>query len=202
MIRRLLSFLSIFAAMIALAGCNSRTAPVALGDLAGRTSEALADLLLGPLEERPTATAPQDKPLFAKGVYETAFLSADAKGFAQQSRRVLSEGRVKEIMKMVSEELTRRGRKRGFAVRVTDFPPALTSEETDKALIATFTPAITDVSPAASVPDSRPGDRLLMARLTVTDARTNAVLAERLYYTGTDVGGLQRGEPLRYRKIR
>lgn len=197
--RRIGGLIVILLAFCSLFGCNGKTPPVEISDLTGRTAEALSELLLGPTEDSPTRTTPQDKPLLQRGGYESAYLSADGKGFEEKSRRVLSEKRVAEIMKAVAEDLTRRGRKRGFAVQTTDYPATIDAEKT---LIATFTPAITDVSPSVGANKNRVGDKLLMARLTVTDAKTGAVLAERLYYTGTDVGGLQRGEPLRYKKIR
>ena len=199
--RRYRFLLALIALIPFLGACNSRTPPVEVGDLAGRTTEALSELLLGPSEDDPTRIAPQDKPLLQRGLYETAYLVADGKGFETASRRVLTEKRVSEIMRAVAEDLNKRGKRRGVSIRALDYPATLTEAEQDKAVIATFTPAITDVSPTVGAQAKRDGDKLLMARLTVVDARTKTTIAERLYYTGTDVGGPQTARPLRYIKV-
>ena len=192
--------LLLFGLMFGLTGCNDHAPPNNIEDLAGMTTEALSSLLFGPTPYQQAASStPLDKSLLVKGVYETAFLSADGKGFSDISRGLLSEKRVGDIMKRVTDDLNQRGRKRGYLVKQTPYPAEISD---DKALLVTLTPTLTDVSPEVGKNRDRNPHKLLMARLTITDPKTKIVLAERLYYSGTDVSDGTQGRQLRFIKVR
>ena len=203
--RRFGGILTAFIALCVI-GCNGPAPSVNLDDLASLTSDALLALLLGPTpQERAASATPLDNPLLEKGVYDSVVLTADAKEFAHLSHNALSEKRVAEIMRRITEEMNSRGRKRGFQFRQSSYPATITD---DKTLLVTLTPTLNDISAVTdrdAVTDKnkeRRPSKLLMARLTVTDPKTNAILAERLYYSGAEIGGGTRSEPLRYKKIR
>jgi hypothetical protein len=119
-----------------------------------------------------------------KGKYETAIISADAAGFHDVSRGALTQDKMKDIGSKIVAEVDKRLKPAGFSAQRGDFPPETTQ---DKALLVTLVPT---TAPTGSVAErARGGGRtMVLVRLTVTDPRTNDILAQRLFYSGSDAG--------------
>jgi hypothetical protein len=147
------------------------------------TAETLAVLLLGDPDASATQMAPADKPLLEKGIYESVAVSADAARFADVSHGALSKDDVLVLEKGVVEKLNKPLRRRGFSATEVPYPPAVTTEKT---LVATLVPIIHE-SGSEEEKRNEKNKKLILVRLTVSDPRTNDVLAQRDYYSGADV---------------
>jgi hypothetical protein len=177
--------LGLFAVALLLSGCTKGNSDVRITELVSFTSDAITGLLLGPSpNDAPTGNAQPDKPLLEKGKYEKAIISADGAGFQDISRGALTQDNMKQIGSRIVEEVNKRLKPAGFSAQGAPFP-ATTNEE--KTLLVTLVPA---TAPSGSVAQRTRGDghTMVLIRLTVTDPKTNEILAQRLYYSGSDVG--------------
>ena len=181
-----------------LSGCGRTNPPVRVDDVVEMTEETLTDLLLGNGRNLPvTSTAPVDKPLMQKDVYETALIAADEQGFEKMSRGSLKAESIREIEARVVRTVNKNIAPKGFAARLIAFPPPPDVATQDKTLLVTLTPATQETGSPKDRAENK-ADRLILVRLLVTDPRTGATLAERDYYSGADV---RRDTPQRRMRI-
>jgi hypothetical protein len=172
-------------ALFLLAGCGKGGSDVRVSELVTFTSDAITQLLIGPNpNEAPTGNAQPDKPLLEKSKYESAIIAADAAGFHEVSQGTLTQDRMRQIEGKIVGEVNRRLKPAGFLARVGAFPPTTTDERT---LLVTLVPA---TAPTGSVAERARGEgrTMILVRLTVTDPKTNDILAQRLFYSGADAG--------------
>lgn len=185
--RGLYLLLVVIAVLLAVAGCGRGGSRLAFGDVAATTEEALTDVLLGvPPERALTMTAPPDKPLLKLGVYDSVYIAADAKGFAEISRGAISESDIVALEQRVVEQVDRNLKRRGFRAERGTFP--MGGIDRDRVLIATLTPTTQEGGSPQDRAENR-GTTYVLVRLTVTDPKTRTVLARRDYFSGHEMRG-------------
>jgi hypothetical protein len=176
----------LLAAAFLIGGCGKGNSDVRVSELVSYTSDAITSLLLGPPpNEAPPGNAQPDKPVLVKNKYEIALISADADGFQDISRGTLTRDKMKEIGARIVEDVNKHLKPAGFSAQGAAYPP---TASTDKTVLVTLVPA---TAPTGSVADRARGEgrTMVLVRLTVTDPKTNEILAQRLYYSGADAGG-------------
>jgi hypothetical protein len=170
-------------------GCGKGNSDVRVSELVTFTSDAITGLLIGPSsKDALSGNAQPDKPLLEHGKYEYALISADAVGFQDVSRGALTQDKMKDLGSRIVAEVNKRLKPVGYSATGAPFPPATND---DKTLLVTLVPAM---APSGSVADRAKGEgrNMVLVRLTVTDPKTNAILAQRLYYSGADTGSFSK----------
>ena len=168
--------------LIAMAGCGRSGSSVRLSDVVPMTVDTLSTLLVGERDVPATRTSPVDKPLLQHGVYESVAVAADAQGFADISRGALKKDDVLKMQHDVVDKLNQYLKRTGYSAAETSFPPAVTA---DRTLLATLTPQPQEGGSDEDRANGK-GKTLVLIRVTVTDAKTGSVLAQRDYYSGSD----------------
>ena len=179
------SVLLVFFALAA--GCGRGGSRAAIADVAAMTEETLTDLLLGvPPERAATRTAPPDPPLLKRGVYETAIIAADAKGFAEVSRGTITADDIRALEKRVVEQVNKRLQGKGFSAEQASYPVG--SVDRAKAVVVTLTPTTQEGGSPQDRAENR-GRTYILVRLMVADPNTRVILAQRDYYSGQELRG-------------
>jgi hypothetical protein len=162
-------------------GCGRGPNAIRLSDVVPLTTDTLSILLLGDPNVSATQIAPADRPLLQTGVYETVAVATDVPGFVELSKGALTASDVTTLQRRVVEELDKRLKKHRFSATETPFPPNV---GVDRALVATLSPQIQEITGGGD--KARP-KKLLLVRLSIVDPKTGRILAQRDYYSGTDV---------------
>jgi hypothetical protein len=114
---------------------------------------------------------------------EQVVLAADEAAFA----KIIGEGvrteDVRRIVGKLSEELNKTLKRRKLLAVASAFPPQCREGEIPKTVLAAVTPYTLEMGGPQAQKEGK-GQALLMARLTLTLARTGETLAIREFYTG------------------
>ena len=124
-----------------------------------------------------------DPPLLGASGRDLVVLAADEKAFSELVGQGVRPEDVRRVVGKLSDELNKNLKRRKFASVPSAFPPSCGETERARVVLAAITPYILETGGPQEKASGK-SQKLLMARLLLTEAKTQQALASREFYTG------------------
>lgn len=124
-----------------------------------------------------------EPPLLGVQGRDLVVLAADEKAFSELVGEGVRPEDIRRVVGKLSEELNKSLRRRRFSSIPSTFPPSCGESERPRAVLAAITPYILETGGPQEKATGK-SQKLLMARLLLTEAKTQQTLASREFYTG------------------